>query len=154
MLQSSSVGDQVAIAGTAAHQRALTTEQKDIQQKLEALNIQSLPLEQLELERKAAEESYLAYARQYDESRIDEALAGHHFSNVVMIEPVRANDSPISPAAKLVFELAVSLGLLLAIGFGFLLEFVDHTVKDSADLGALGVPILATFPLVNTPAAR
>jgi uncharacterized protein involved in exopolysaccharide biosynthesis len=153
MLESNSVGDQVAIAGTAAHQRALSTEQRDIQQKLQALNTQSLPVEQLELARKAAEESYLAYARQYDESRIDEALAGNHFSNVVMIEPVRASDSPISPAAKLLFELSISLGLLIAVGFGFLLEFLDHTVKDSADAGSLGVPILATFRFVHAPAA-
>ena len=152
MLQSNSVGDQVAIAGTAAHQRALNTEQRDIQEKLRALNNQSLPLEQLELQRKAAEESYLAYARQYDESRIDDALAGNHFGNVVMIEPVRASDSPIAPAAKLLFELSVFLGLLIAVGFGFLLEFLDHSIKGSADAASLNVPILATFRFVHTTA--
>jgi uncharacterized protein involved in exopolysaccharide biosynthesis len=153
MLQTNSVGDRVTIAGTAAHQRALSTEQKNIQEKLRMLNSQSLPLEQLELERKAAEDSYLAYARQYDESRIDDALDNNHFSNVVMIEPVRASDSPIKPAAKLMFELSLPLGLLIAIGFGFLLEFLDHTVKGPADVGSLNVPILATFRFVHTPAA-
>lgn len=148
MLQTQSATDKVEVAGTRAHQAALTKAQRAIQSRLKHLKDQQTPVEQLDLEKRSAEAAYLAYARQYDENRINNALDDSRFSNVVMIEPVRVGDSPIKPAAKLIFELALPLGLLGAIGYGFLLEFLDHTVKSAMDVVSLNAPALATFRMV------
>ena len=76
-------------------------------------------------------------------------------SNRTTIEPVHAGFAPVKPNAKLIFELVLGAGLLLALGFGFLLEQLDQTVKSEQDVEHLfGVPAITTFDLVGFEADR
>jgi capsular polysaccharide biosynthesis protein len=48
-------------------------------------------------------------------------------------------------------KLALGLGLILALGFGFLREIIDPRVRSVVDIEkSLGVPLLATVSGIDT----
>lgn len=66
---------------------------------------------------------------------------------ISIIAPANLNTSPISPNNKLNLFIGLVLGLMVGIGFAFLLELVDKTVKDGKFINeVLEFPILGTVP--------
>lgn len=60
-----------------------------------------------------------------------------------IVEPAAVPSSPVSPDLRLNVALAVLLGLVLAGGLAFLIEYMDDTVKSSEDVRfASGMPTL------------
>jgi capsular polysaccharide biosynthesis protein len=66
--------------------------------------------------------------------------------NVVAIGPVWADPNPVKPNTSLLMKLAIGMGLIVAIGFGFVLEILDHRLKSDSDAESyLGVPVLTAL---------
>jgi polysaccharide biosynthesis transport protein len=63
--------------------------------------------------------------------------------NIVAIEPATAPDVPIRPRPLMNTVLAAAVGLMLAAGIVFLIEYLDDTLKTPDDVErALGIPVL------------
>jgi len=63
-------------------------------------------------------------------------LEGGSANYLAVIEPAEANTSPIGPNNRMNVLLAVMVGVLLAVGAAFLLEYLDDTIKSPDDLAA------------------
>ena len=63
--------------------------------------------------------------------------------NIVQIEPAALPEEPIRPRPLMNTALAAAVGLMLAAGIVFLVEYLDDTLKTPEDVEhALGVPVL------------
>jgi uncharacterized protein involved in exopolysaccharide biosynthesis len=111
-----------------------------------ALGNKVLLVQRLERERLTTERSYLNYYKQHEEGRVESEMDRTKFVNVSMIEPVRADAGPVKPDALLLFKIVLSLGTILSLGFGFLLEMLDRRIKSASDAeAAFGIPVLASI---------
>ncbi|MGL5821831.1 MAG: YveK family protein [Sarcina sp.] len=67
--------------------------------------------------------------------------------NVQIIEAAQMPQKPISPNKVLNIVIGFVLGLMISIGFSFLLEYLDNTVRTKSDLeDLLGVPVIGAIP--------
>jgi capsular exopolysaccharide synthesis family protein len=66
---------------------------------------------------------------------------------LTVTHPAQTPSAPVTPKAKLALVVAVLVGLALGIGFAFLRELLDNTVKDPEELGAFtDRPVLGVVP--------
>ena len=67
--------------------------------------------------------------------------------NVKIIESVKLPENPVSPNKKMNIAIAFLLGLMISVGFAFLLEFMDNTFKTKEQLEQiLGIPVIGAIP--------
>ncbi|MDU5110355.1 MAG: Wzz/FepE/Etk N-terminal domain-containing protein [Clostridium sp.] len=67
--------------------------------------------------------------------------------NIKIIESVELPEKPISPNKKMNIAIAFLLGLMVSVGFAFLLEFLDNTFKNKEQLEReLDLPVLGSIP--------
>jgi capsular polysaccharide biosynthesis protein len=67
--------------------------------------------------------------------------------NVKIIESVKTPENPVSPNKKMNIAIAFLLGLMVSVGFAFLLEFMDNTFKTKEQLEQiLGIPVIGAIP--------
>ena len=70
--------------------------------------------------------------------------------NIEILENAKIPEGPISPNKPLNVIIGFMLGLMVAIGLAFLLEYLDNTVKTTEELeNLLGMPVLADIPRVD-----
>ena len=63
--------------------------------------------------------------------------------NIVQIEPAAAPEAPIRPRPLMNTALAAAVGLMLAAGLVFLIEYLDDTLKTPDEVErTLGIPVL------------
>ncbi len=140
------------LLGLQSFEGALKAVYEEAAKTVGSINSQSFSLQKLDRDRRAAEDSYLKYMKNYEEGRIDDAMNRTRFVNVMMIEPVRADPVPVKPDIPLLLKLALGLGLVLSVGFGFLLEMLDHRLKSKLDAEEfLGIPVMASLDYYETP---
>ena len=113
---------------------ATAREFEEYKGRVTAISADGFRLQELERERRAAEQSFLAYAKKYEEAKADAILNRLKFVNVASIEPVRSGPDPVKPNRGLVMKLALSIGIILSVGYGFLLELLDQRVRTGRDL--------------------
>jgi capsular exopolysaccharide synthesis family protein len=66
-------------------------------------------------------------------------------NSLEVVEPAQASPEPVRPRVKLNTLLAGMISLLLALGFIFLVEYLDNTLKSADDLSQLlGLTVLGT----------
>lgn len=87
--------------------------------------------------------SYSELLRTYEEIRVAEARA---LDSIVVVVPAQTPRRPVSPRILLNTALAATVGLMIAVGIVFLLEYLDDTVKTPDDVERVfGLPILGTI---------
>lgn len=70
---------------------------------------------------------------------------------VSIIAPAQLKVTPISPNNKLNLLIGLVLGMMVGIGFSFLVELLDKTVKDDKFISdVLGYSVLGTVPEMTT----
>jgi capsular polysaccharide biosynthesis protein len=70
--------------------------------------------------------------------------------NVNVIDVAQVPTDPVKPNVKLNILVAGLLGLMVALGLAFLLEFLDQTIKTTDDVAKyLELPVLGTVPNFN-----
>ena len=68
-------------------------------------------------------------------------------SNAKIISPASAEMSTAGQMQAVYVFFSILLGISLGIGFGFLLENMDHSVRSVSDIeDALGIPVLGSVP--------
>ena len=70
--------------------------------------------------------------------------------NVQIIERAEAPENPVSPNKVLNTIIGFMLGMMIAIGIAFLLEYMDNTVRSKDDLEKLlDIPVLGNIPKMD-----
>lgn len=87
-------------------------------------------------------------ANQVAISFVDKVIGYSNIDNVIVVDEAVEPENPVSPNKKLNIAIAGVLGIMLAFGLIFLLEFLDNTIKTSADVEELlGLSVLAVVPV-------
>jgi non-specific protein-tyrosine kinase len=111
-------------------------------EKLEAAN-SARAIQQYQANINALEQKISSYQSTYA-SLVMGVRGGTNFISV--IEPATTPRRPISPNVEETVLLAAAIGLSLAVGGAFLIEYLDDTVKTPADVErAADLPILGTI---------
>ncbi len=82
-------------------------------------------------------------------------LAGSATNAITVVDPATPPTEPASPRVLLNTLLAMILGLLIALGIAFVMDYLDDTVKSSEDVEEVtGLPTLGTILKMRTEKGR
>ncbi len=85
--------------------------------------------------------------KKQSEASVSSSLQETRESNVHVVDRALVPGGPFRPSLRRELSLGLMLGLVAGLGLVFLLEFLDRTIKDPADLEKLtGLPTLAVIP--------
>ena len=110
--------------------------------RLTSLPNQTLQYARLERDLKLNENLYLTMKQKYEESRITEA---GQMGKVRILDPALIAKK-VKPNKKVNLLLGVFLGLGLGVGYAFLREFMDNSVKAVEQLERKGLTVLGIIP--------
>ena len=120
---------------------------KILQQKLSTLPAEELKYIRFTRERKTNEDLYSLLLKRFKEAQISEAVAPE---NVSILDPAEIPDRPVSGDKKKKLFLGMVLGLFLGVGFVFVLEETDKSIKGRDDIVRhLQLPIIGVIPKVK-----
>lgn len=135
------------LSAVEARYRVLGEQVDGRQRELEQLGELAPELERLENELTNAREAYQTYLRKEEEARFSTALDESRLVNLTVTEPAEVPTTPErSGGAKSIVFLAI-FGGLLGSGLAFLLDWLNPTVRSSAQARRLsGYPVLGEIP--------
>jgi uncharacterized protein involved in exopolysaccharide biosynthesis len=146
VVQAELTKDKADLSGLQARAADAGFDANQYRKHAEELEQDGITQQQLLLDAKTQEDSYLLYAHKREEARINDALDQQGILNVALAEqpivPALPNGSPLS-AALFTFLLAGTLGLSV----GFVSDFMDPSFRTPDELtNYLGMPVLAALP--------
>jgi uncharacterized protein involved in exopolysaccharide biosynthesis/Mrp family chromosome partitioning ATPase len=105
---------------------------------------------------------YNQYFEKLEEARIEQALKGERISNISILQAATLPVVPVGPGKMVRLALGLALAIAGAVGFAFLCEHLDHSIKTPEDVQEkLELPTLASIPRTRqnrvhpvTPPAR
>jgi len=104
-------------------------------------------IKRLESIRAQYQNSYASLLRSYETLRLTEAQT---VNTVTVMEPADLPRYPVGPRKTTNTLLAAAVGLALAVGVAFLVEYLDDTLKTSADVqSVLALPTLGSIARIN-----
>ena len=84
------------------------------------------------------------------EARITEEI---DVGSVMVVDKAEVPNGPSEPRVRLNLALALLVGVVVSFSWGFLLEYMDNTIKLPSQIeDQLGLPLLGSVPYDNTPA--
>ncbi|MEP7199570.1 MAG: polysaccharide biosynthesis tyrosine autokinase [Chloroflexota bacterium] len=125
----------------------LDAEIKGVQAALDAAKNSSVPgadAERVRLDSKLSElrRSYASVLQSYEQIRVVEAQT---LTNVTVVNPAKVPSGPIRPNTTINTLLGLVVGLMLAVGLVFFIEYLDDTLKTADDIQqTLGLTTLGT----------
>ncbi len=109
----------------------------------EARRLNQAEIDQLETRLTQYRQIYASVLASYEQVRLAEAQTTTSF---IQVEPAVPVEIPIRPQVLRNTLLAAIVGLMLAIGVIFTIEFLDDTIRDPEKITSLtGIPVLATI---------
>jgi len=139
---------EVEVVALKAKKDALSRIRDDFTSRLRSLPEKELYLARLEREYKINANTYSMLMEKYEEVKIAEA---GKIANVRIVDRASVPESPIKPKKKLNMLLGIVIGLGLGLGAAFLLEYVDTSIRNLAEVERLvNLPILGAIPQVKT----
>lgn len=110
------------------------------------LPTQSIEFAKLERNRKATEKLYLILEEKFQEAKINERIK---LGTVLLIAPGVEASRPSKPNRMLIIFMGVLLGLASSIGFSFVRNYFDHTVKSPDEIENKGISVLSWIPAID-----
>jgi len=133
------------ITSDAAQLQSLKSQQSKL---MSALPLQSQQLSDLQNKAKLAQEVMLALQQRFNDATVAKASS---ISDVEITQPADPTQAKKRPDWKVNLPLGLVLGLLLALGGVFVIEYFDNTYKDERDVAReLTLPVLASIPSLAT----
>ncbi|HEX3550190.1 MAG TPA: polysaccharide biosynthesis tyrosine autokinase [Candidatus Elarobacter sp.] len=130
----------------SAQLATLATQRKAINPQITALPAQQATLLSLQRQKKLAEDMYNALQQKYNDALIARSTG---ISDVTITEPASAALATKTPRLSVNLAIGTIVGLLLALGVVFLVDWFDGRIRDERDVeGELGLPVLASIPLM------
>ncbi|HJZ80513.1 MAG TPA: Wzz/FepE/Etk N-terminal domain-containing protein [Pyrinomonadaceae bacterium] len=136
--------DQVA---ARARRDALAGQLRQYESDLKTLEGNTAKHDDLQREKKEAEENYQLYAKKREEARIADELDRQKITNVSIAEAATVPQIPSSPNRSMNLIIGIVLAGFLSLGSVFTAELFSDAVHTPRQLEALtGAPVLATVP--------
>ncbi len=121
----------------------LSEQQAALRERQRAFPALENELEKLRLQQEIERDSYQILLSQLQQARILEAAAEPYVD--ILDRPIGSTE--IDPRGRMNILLGALLGLILGAGAAFFLEYLDRTVRTTADVEAfLGIPVLGIIP--------
>ncbi|MFA7467756.1 MAG: Wzz/FepE/Etk N-terminal domain-containing protein [Desulfotomaculaceae bacterium] len=142
---------QAALAEKTASLQAMQATMARLQSSLNILQAElsdkQIKHQQMLNEIKRLEETQNVLAQKVTQTQIAQSIdMGGTTINIASPALVPAN--PIKPNKQLNIAIALVLGLMVALGLAFLLEFMDNTIKTPEDITKhMGLPVIGTIPV-------
>ncbi|PYS21203.1 MAG: hypothetical protein DMF72_18265 [Acidobacteria bacterium] len=134
-------------AGAKARRDTLTGQLQQYEGALQKLEGNTARHDDLQREKKEAEDNYQLYAKKREEARIADELDRQKITNVSIAEAATVPQLPSSPNRPLNLVLGVFLATFLSLGSVFSAEMLSEVVHTPGQLEALtGAKVLATVP--------
>lgn len=128
-------------------EQALADEIRRIKASMAAENPQAVEFSSLQVELKTRREMLDELLRRQSETVFATRLQTERSSNVRIIDEALVPASPTYPSLRADLSGGLAAGLLLGVGLGLLLQFLDRTLKSADELErVLGLPVLAVIP--------
>ncbi len=122
---------------------ALRTQQVELRERQRAFPQLEAELQKLQLQQEMDQGTYEFLLSQLYQARIMEAAAEPYVD--ILDRPVGSTE--IDPRGRMNILLGALLGLILGAGAAFFLEYLDRTVRTTADVESfLGIPVLGIIP--------
>ncbi|MGE5354593.1 MAG: GumC family protein [Acidobacteriota bacterium] len=99
-----------------------------------------------ERERAALEKLYLLVEEKYQESMINEQSKP---GNVLIVDPGRIPEKPAKPNRPLIVLIGLVLGVGMGVGFAFVRNYFDNTIKTPEDIERRNINVLAWIPKIE-----
>jgi tyrosine-protein kinase Etk/Wzc len=121
----------------------LRTQRENLRERQRAFPQLENQLQTLELQQETDQTSFEFLLAQLYQARILEAAAEPYVD--ILDRPI--GSTPIDPRGRMNILLGALLGLILGAGAAFFLEYLDRTVRTTADVESfLGIPVLGIIP--------
>jgi tyrosine-protein kinase Etk/Wzc len=118
----------------------------DYDKKMNLLPTSSIDLVRLEREQSAYEKLYTLVEERYQEAIINEQSVP---GNVLIIDEGLIPTRPAKPNRLLIVIIGLVLGVGMGIGFAFVRNYLDNTVKTPEDISNRNINILAWIPRIE-----
>lgn len=147
-------GDRLEIDGLKKYEASLIEEIKTINARTLLLAEKQIELQNLERAAKLYEKNYLLYADKTEEARISEQKDASRVANIAVTNWAHEPSIPVFPKKLLMIFLALTVGLIVALGGAFLSYYMDHTIKTPEDIIRFTrLPVLASIESVRQEAS-
>jgi capsular exopolysaccharide synthesis family protein len=124
----------------------LAKQRSAINPQLAALPKQSAELFALQRQRKLAEDTYTTLSQKYKDAQIAHTAG---ISDITITQYAKPELASKTPHVTTNLAIGAIVGLLLALGIVFLVDWFDGRIRDERDVEAeLGLPVLASIPLL------
>ncbi len=134
-------------AAYKAESASLKGQFETVQAKIRALNDNELRITELTRKADLLEESYLKYASNREQARIDAALETGRVSNVNVVQPPTYVAKPSSPLIKLTLVLGLVLAMVGSVLVALVAEAFDRSLRTPEQIeNELGIPVLFSVP--------
>jgi uncharacterized protein involved in exopolysaccharide biosynthesis len=134
-------------SGAQARRDTLAAQLHQYEGSLQKLEGDTTRHDDLQRQKKEAEENYQLYAKKREEARIADELDRQKITNVSIAEAPAAPRLPSSPNRPLNLVLGVFVAAALSLGTVFSAEMLGDTIHSPRQLEALtGATVLATVP--------
>ena len=110
------------------------------------LPTQSIELARLERSRKSNEKLFLTLEEKYQEALVNERA---QLGNVNVIDAALLPITPAKPNRQLIVIVGGILGLGLGIGFAFLKNYLDRSIKTPEEIEKMGISVLTWVPSIE-----
>jgi len=134
-------------AGAKARRDTLAAQLQQYDASLKKLEGDTAKHDDLQREKKEAEDNYQLYAKKREEARIADELDRQKITNVSIAEAATVSQLPSSPNRPINLVLGIVLAGVLSLGCVFSAEMLSDAVHTPRQLEALtGATVLATVP--------